>query len=140
MPRHTRKTSTSHDDSEFRQSHTTKTTRSSTTIDEDVTIKVTGKAVLKIQGAEIECEDGGEINIRGGGGVPLLSRYDSNGSGSGSDQDSVSGGGYFLEDVRDVRSIRGRDRSMSRARLGSMPRPRGLPAPVYDHHHNLGYM
>ncbi|KAH0441651.1 hypothetical protein CcaCcLH18_01911 [Colletotrichum camelliae] len=55
--------SESRDDSEYRQSATTRTTRSSAIESEDVTIKVTGSAVLKIGGAEIQCQDGGEINI-----------------------------------------------------------------------------
>ncbi|KAL0932977.1 uncharacterized protein CTRU02_211940 [Colletotrichum truncatum] len=55
--------SESRDESEFRQSATTRTTRSSAIDSEDVTIKVTGSAVLKIGNAEIQCQDGGEINI-----------------------------------------------------------------------------
>ncbi|KAF6842528.1 hypothetical protein CMUS01_02995 [Colletotrichum musicola] len=55
--------SESRDESEFRQSATTRTTRSSALDSEDVTIKVTGSAVLKIGNAEIQCQDGGEINI-----------------------------------------------------------------------------
>jgi hypothetical protein len=126
MPTHTNKT-TSHD-SEFRHSHTTKTTRSSapTTAndiglhgsgggggDEDVTIRVTGKAIVKIQGAEIACEDGGEISIRGGSNGTALLRYD--------DSDQETGVGYYLEDVPD-----------RRPRLRAPPRMRSLPAPVYD--------
>ncbi|KAF9870805.1 hypothetical protein CkaCkLH20_11704 [Colletotrichum karsti] len=55
--------SESRDESDFRKSVTTRTTRSSAIDSEDVTIKVTGSAVLKIGGAEIQCQDGGEINI-----------------------------------------------------------------------------
>ncbi|TDZ31518.1 hypothetical protein C8035_v012241 [Colletotrichum spinosum] len=55
--------SESRDESEYRQSATTRTTRSSALESEDVTIKVTGSAVVKIGNAEIQCQDGGEINI-----------------------------------------------------------------------------
>ncbi|OHW96653.1 hypothetical protein CSPAE12_04688 [Colletotrichum incanum] len=53
----------SRDESEFRRSATTRTTRSSTGDGEDITIKVTGQAVLRVGNAEIQCQDGGEINI-----------------------------------------------------------------------------
>ncbi|GKT48887.1 uncharacterized protein ColSpa_09068 [Colletotrichum spaethianum] len=53
----------SRDESEFRRSATTRTTRSLTGDGEDITIKVTGQAVLRVGNAEIQCQDGGEINI-----------------------------------------------------------------------------
>lgn len=56
------RSSDSRDESDYRQSNTTRTTRSSAG-DEDITIRVTGSATLKLGGAEIQCQDGGEINI-----------------------------------------------------------------------------
>ncbi|GJD03748.1 hypothetical protein CH63R_13007 [Colletotrichum higginsianum IMI 349063] len=53
----------SRDESDYRRSATTRTTRSSTGDGEDITIKVTGHAVLRVGNAEIQCQDGGEINI-----------------------------------------------------------------------------
>ncbi|KAK2058117.1 hypothetical protein LY76DRAFT_67573 [Colletotrichum caudatum] len=53
----------SRDESEFRRSATTRTTRSFAGDGEDITIKVTGQAVLRVGNAEIQCQDGGEINI-----------------------------------------------------------------------------
>lgn len=55
--------SESRDESEYRRSATTRTTRSSAGDGEDITIKVTGSAVLRVGNAEIQCQDGGEINI-----------------------------------------------------------------------------
>ncbi|KAK1848134.1 hypothetical protein CCHR01_09250 [Colletotrichum chrysophilum] len=49
---------------DYRQSASTRATRGSVFDDEDFTIKVTGSAVLKIGGAEIQCQDGGEIKIK----------------------------------------------------------------------------
>ncbi|KAL1882682.1 hypothetical protein VTK73DRAFT_1594 [Phialemonium thermophilum] len=62
------RSSGSHDESDYRRSATTRTTRSSTN-EEDVTIRVKGNALLKVGGAEMQCQDGAEINIsRGSGG------------------------------------------------------------------------
>jgi hypothetical protein len=61
------RSSASRDESDWKQSNTTRTTRSSNG-DEDITIKVTGPTVLKVGGAEIQCE-GGEININSKGSV-----------------------------------------------------------------------
>jgi len=55
------RSSGSHDESDYRRSATTRTTRSSN--DEDVTIRVKGNATLKVGGAEMKCRDGTEINI-----------------------------------------------------------------------------
>ncbi|KXH68247.1 hypothetical protein CSAL01_10282 [Colletotrichum salicis] len=51
------------DESDFLRSATTRTTRSSAIDGDDITIKVTGHAVLRVGNAEIQCQDGGEINI-----------------------------------------------------------------------------
>lgn len=81
------RSSQSRDESEFKRSNTTGITRSSSGNNDDVTIKLSGAALVKIQGAEIECADGGEITFS--------SRP--SGSRSGSDQASTV---YQLEDSR----------------------------------------
>ncbi|CRK34209.1 hypothetical protein BN1723_014842 [Verticillium longisporum] len=95
------------------RSNTTRTTRSSAGQgDDDFTIKVTGSATLKVGGAEIHCEDGGEINItqQGGGG--------SRAGGGGSDRAST----IYGEDQR-----RGRlERLPIRARSSSQ-----APSSIY---------
>ena len=61
----------SRDESDYRHSNTTRTTRSISGED-DLTIKVPANAVIEVQGAKIQCRDGGEVNITtgrpGGGG------------------------------------------------------------------------
>jgi hypothetical protein len=61
------RSSASRDESDWKHSATTRTSRSSG--DEDVTIKVVGATRVKVGGAEIQC-DGGELSItsRGMGG------------------------------------------------------------------------
>jgi hypothetical protein len=55
--------SSSHDDeSEWRHSVTTRTTRSNGN-DDDFTIKVTGQAVVEVSGTKIQCQDGSAISI-----------------------------------------------------------------------------
>ena len=59
------KSSGSRDESDYRKSATTRTTRSgSGGDDENVTIKVTGTARVMVGGAQIDCADGGEIEIK----------------------------------------------------------------------------
>jgi hypothetical protein len=59
------KSSGSRDESDYRKSATTRTTRSgSGDNDENVTIKVTGRAQVNVGGAQIDCPDGGEIEIK----------------------------------------------------------------------------
>lgn len=59
------KSSGSRDESDYRKSATTRTTRSgSNDDDENVTIKVTGTARVMVGGAQIDCADGGEIEIK----------------------------------------------------------------------------
>ena len=56
--------SISRDESDYRKSTTTRTTRSGTgPDDENVTIKITGNARVMIGGTQIDATDGGEINI-----------------------------------------------------------------------------
>lgn len=80
------RSSDSRDESEYRQSNTTGITRSSSSDNDNVTIKVSGSAVVRVQGAEIECGDGGEITFS----APTNSRV-------GSDRASTV---YQLEDNR----------------------------------------
>jgi len=59
------KSSASRDESDWRKSATTRTTRSGSGGDgENVTIKVTGLARVMVGGAQIDCPDGGEIEIK----------------------------------------------------------------------------
>ena len=59
------KSSGSRDESDYRRSATTRTTRSvQTPEDENVTIKVTGQARVVVGGAQIDCQEGGEIKIK----------------------------------------------------------------------------
>lgn len=51
------RSSSSHDESEWRNSATTRTTRSVGN-DDDFTIKVTGQAVVEVSGTKIQCRDG----------------------------------------------------------------------------------
>lgn len=56
------RSSSSHDESEWRNSVTTRTTRS-VGADDDFTIKVTGQAVVEVSGTKIQCQDGSAISI-----------------------------------------------------------------------------
>ncbi len=59
------KSSASRDESDYKKSATTRTTRSgSGNDDENVTIKVTGQARVMVGGAQIDCNEGGEIEIK----------------------------------------------------------------------------
>jgi len=59
------KSSASRDESDYKKSATTRTTRSgSGNDDENVTIKVTGQARVMVGGAQIDCTEGGEIEIK----------------------------------------------------------------------------
>ncbi|KAH8652488.1 hypothetical protein BX600DRAFT_441362 [Xylariales sp. PMI_506] len=65
---HSTRSSASRDESSYRQSATTRTTRSGSG-DDDITIKVPSGAVVEVGNAKISCNQGGEINIgRSGGG------------------------------------------------------------------------
>lgn len=57
------RSSGSQEDSDYKRSNTTGITRSSSGETDNVTIKVSGSAVVRVQGAEIECIDGGEITF-----------------------------------------------------------------------------
>lgn len=58
------KSSASRDESDYKKSATTRTTRSGSNDDENVTIKVTGQARVMVGGAQIDCTDGGAIEIK----------------------------------------------------------------------------
>lgn len=59
------KSSASRDESDYKKSATTRTTRSgSGADDENVTIKVTGQARVMVGNAQIDCTDGGAIEIK----------------------------------------------------------------------------
>lgn len=57
------RSSESRDESDFRRSATTRTTRSSAAGEEDMTIRVKGNAVLEVGGARLRCQDGAEISV-----------------------------------------------------------------------------
>ncbi|KAK0121833.1 hypothetical protein ONS95_010114 [Cadophora gregata] len=59
------KSSASRDESDYKKSATTRTTRSgSGDNDENVTLKVTGQTRVMVGGMQIDCSDGGEISIQ----------------------------------------------------------------------------
>ena len=108
------KSSGSRDESDYRKSVTTPTTRSSSNEDdENITIKVTGSAKVHVGGTRIECGEGGEIeikrreNIRGG-----------------SDRSSSEyGGGRFIDDRR--------SRADRIEQLSQRPRRDSVSRPAY---------
>ncbi|KAL6897542.1 hypothetical protein GGI43DRAFT_96601 [Trichoderma evansii] len=64
------RSSGSHDESDYRRSRTTGHTTQSSAAHDNITIKVSGQAVVKVSGAQIEC-DGGEITFSSNrGGAP----------------------------------------------------------------------
>ncbi|OTA08885.1 hypothetical protein A9Z42_0006070 [Trichoderma parareesei] len=98
------RSSGSHDESDYKRSHTTGlTTQSSAAHNDDFTIKVSGQAVVKVPGAQIEC-DGGEITFssnRGAGAGPGSGAMGH--SRAGSDKESTV---YQLDDARSSRMER----------------------------------
>jgi hypothetical protein len=73
---HSTRSSASRDESSYRQSATTRTTRSGSG-DDDITIKLHGGAVVEVGSTKISCIKGGEINIpRAGGGSDRGTVYD----------------------------------------------------------------
>ena len=57
------RSTSSRDESDYKKSQSTRTTRSGSNDDENVTIKVVGHARVMVGGAQIDCGDGGEISI-----------------------------------------------------------------------------
>ncbi|KAL6822526.1 hypothetical protein V8C40DRAFT_50044 [Trichoderma camerunense] len=100
------RSSGSHDESDYkRSSHTTGLTTQSSAAhnNDDFTIKVSGQAVVKLPGAQIEC-DGGEITFsgnRGAGAGPGSGMHGA--SRAGSDKESTV---YQLDDARSSRMDR----------------------------------
>jgi len=107
------RSSGSYDESDYRQSATTRTTRSSND-NEDVTIKIKGSATLKVGGTEMKCRDGAEINIASRA-IP----------GFGSGSDSRSG---YLEEERRLQIERPPTRARTNSQSGSYSRS----LPRYD--------
>ncbi|KAK4185192.1 hypothetical protein QBC35DRAFT_22360 [Podospora australis] len=105
------RSSGSHDESDYRQSATTRTTHTNPN-EEDVTIRVKGSTVLKVGGAEMQCFDGAEINISKNGAATFR---------GGSDKSS------YIDNYDDRRTRVdmpvGRARGMSRARSYSRTYP-----------------
>ncbi|KHO00547.1 uncharacterized protein MAM_01325 [Metarhizium album ARSEF 1941] len=115
------RSSGSRDDSDYRRSNATGITRTSFNSD-DFTIKVSGGARVRVPGAEIECDDGGEITFS----------TRPNGSRSGSEKASLMCA--QLEDSRsrsEQRSLPYRGRAPSQS--DSQSRRSYAPSPVgYD--------
>ncbi|KAK9774261.1 hypothetical protein AB5N19_13715 [Seiridium cardinale] len=105
------RSSASRDESSFRQSATTRTTRSGSN-DDDITIKVPSGAVVEVGNAKINCTRGGEINIGRGN--------------NGSDRGTV------YEEEHRSRPPK-TERPLTRTRASSQSvhsrRPRALPSP-----------
>ncbi|KAK0735450.1 hypothetical protein B0T21DRAFT_384307 [Apiosordaria backusii] len=130
------RSSGSRDESDYRQSHTTRTTHTSAH-DEDFTIRVKGNTTLKIGGAEMECHDGAEINITKNG-ASLGYRGGGSDASYGDHDDR-----HTRVDLDDRRTrvdfpVRPRTRGASRAR--SIPRvpaypsyPDGAASPEYEY-------
>lgn len=97
------RSTSSRDESDYRKSQTTRTTRSGSNDDENVTIKVTGHARVMVAGTQIDCGDGGEISI---------SRQKS--IRNGSERGSEFGGQKQIDDRRSRV-----DRPMGRSRISS---------------------
>lgn len=121
------KSSGSRDESDYRQSATTRTTRSvSSPEDENVTIKVTGgQARVTIDGAQIDCNDGGEIEIRR---EKSLKGSQSTRGGSEWSNSEYGGAGSRRIDDRKSRV----DRPAGQSRRGSVSYAR--PSPQYAPH------
>jgi hypothetical protein len=114
------RSSGSHDESEYRQSATTRTTRSTAPNDEDVTIRVKGSTVLKFGNAEMQCQDGAEINIISRGGNAEIRA-------TGSDRSS-----YVDPDDRRTRVDMPQSRARAASRAKSRPRSYSRPFSKYD--------
>lgn len=116
------RSSASRDESSFRHSATTKTTRSGSN-DDDITIKVPNGAVVEVGNAKINCTNGGEINIGRGNG--------------GSDRDTVYGDELRS---RGSRAERPSTRTRTSSQSAHSRHPRALPSPYPDHAANsYGY-
>ncbi|KAI0881145.1 uncharacterized protein GGS22DRAFT_76351 [Annulohypoxylon maeteangense] len=113
--RSTRSTA-SRDESDYKQSATTRTTRSGSG-DDDITIKLPMGAVIEVGNTKIHCKDGGNMNIGRGNGTSRA---------GGSDHAAPSN----YSDERSERKSRA-DRSERRTRTGSYSRTRSTGPPLY---------
>lgn len=102
------RSSASRDESDFKRSMTTRTTRSGGNDAENVTIKVSGMTSVHVVGARIDCPDGGEIEIK----RPQSVR------GGGSEQSSNYGGRFI--GGQSVRSDDRRSDDPHRQKLGRL--------------------
>ncbi|KAI1371525.1 hypothetical protein F4677DRAFT_457117 [Hypoxylon crocopeplum] len=122
---HSTRSSQSRDESDYKQSATTRTTRSSSG-DDDITIKLPMGAVIEVGNTKIHCKDGGDINIGRGG----ASR------GGGSDNATSN-----YDDDRKSRGDRSAAKTRTSSQAGSYSRTRHAPAlyapPSYGHYDDL---
>ncbi|KAK4150384.1 hypothetical protein C8A00DRAFT_18068 [Chaetomidium leptoderma] len=121
------RSSGSHDESDYRQSATTRTTRSTAPNDEDVTIRVKGSTTLKFGNAEMQCQDGAEINISSRNGNTEIRTADSDARSSFIDQDDRR----TRVDIPQSRA-RATSRAKSRPRSFSRPISKYDATPKYD--------
>ncbi|KAI1391326.1 uncharacterized protein F4822DRAFT_181754 [Hypoxylon trugodes] len=120
---HSTRSSASRDESDYKQSATTRTTRSSNE-DDDITIKLPMGAVIEVGNTKIHCRDGGDINIGRGGPT----------RGGGSDH-AASASNYSDErndrKSRADRAERATTRTRATSRAGSYSRTRPSPPALY---------
>ncbi|XDG02320.1 hypothetical protein ABKA04_001935 [Annulohypoxylon sp. FPYF3050] len=110
------RSSASRDESDYKQSATTRTTRSGSG-DDDITIKLPMGAVIEVGNTKIHCKDGGNMNIGRGNGTSRA---------GGSEHAAPS----HYSDERSERKSRA-DRSERRTRTGSYSRTRSTGPPLY---------
>ncbi|KAI1462460.1 hypothetical protein F4805DRAFT_135610 [Annulohypoxylon moriforme] len=110
------RSSASRDESDYKQSATTRTTRSGSG-DDDITIKLPMGAVIEVGNTKIHCKDGGNMNIGRGNGTSRA---------GGSEHAAPSA----YSDERSERKSRA-DRSERRTRTGSYSRTRSTGPPLY---------
>lgn len=106
------RSSASRDESSYRQSATTRTTRSGS--DDEITIKLPNGGIVEVGSAKINCKEGGEINIGR--------------AGSGSRMGSERGGTTVYGDERKNRADRPPTRTRASSQSGSYSR---TPYPSY---------
>ncbi|KAI1771825.1 hypothetical protein F4818DRAFT_191019 [Hypoxylon cercidicola] len=122
------RSSASRDESDYRQSATTRTTRSSDG-DDDITIKLPIGAVIEVGNTKIHCRDGGDINIGRNNGA----------SRGGSDHTTN------YSDDRKSRVERPAARARTSSQAGSFSRtrqtapPMYAPSSYYDDHYDQRY-
>ncbi|OTB05244.1 hypothetical protein M426DRAFT_22108 [Hypoxylon sp. CI-4A] len=122
---HSTRSSASRDESDYKQSATTRTTRDSDG-DDDITIKLPMGAVIEVGNTKIHCRDGGDINI--GRNNKDNSNNNNNGASRGGSDHAPS----TSSDERSERKSRG-DRAATRTRTGSYSRTRHTAPPMYPH-------